>query len=134
MTSEKIKNLLSPEEKKVVAKVLQEKGHSSRKLEKWLGLSDTTILRAKEMPTPDELKQFEADFRGKLEMIKTRGIFLGYQQLVNLVSKERKIDQLVKGLDKLEGKSTPVIAQQFNVDGEMKVKFVKYEPDNQSTS
>jgi len=86
------------------------------------------------MPTPDELKQFEADFRGKLEMIKTRGIFLGYQQLVNLVSKERKIDQLVKGLDKLEGKSTPVIAQQFNVDGEMKVKFVKYEPDNQSTS
>ena len=53
---------LSIPEKKIAAKIMYKIGWGSRKIEQWLGLSDNTVLRSVEEPTPDNLKQFEAQF------------------------------------------------------------------------
>lgn len=95
--------LLPPPEKKIAAKVLAQQGHSPRELEHWLEISDSTIYRALRDQTPEELTQFEAEFKASIEAMKKRGLIQGYRRLVELLPKERRIDQIVKGLDKLEG-------------------------------
>lgn len=101
--------LLPPPQKKVVAKTLYRMGWSSLELEKWLGFSDNTIIRASEAPTPDELKTFEEDFRRVIEAEKQRGIALGLKRLLEIIPKERRIDQLVRGLEYFEGKNRPLV-------------------------
>lgn len=106
--------LLPPPEKKIVAKTLYQMGWGSRKLEQWLGLSDNTILRSINEPTPEELKRFEADFISVIQSEKQRGIALGLKRLIELIPKERRVDQVVRGLEYLEGKNQPNVAVQVN--------------------
>ena len=96
--------LLPKLEKRVAAKVLYRMGWGSRKIEEWLGISDNTVLRAVNEPTPDELKQFEDEFRLAIEDMKRQGIALVQKRLLELIPKERRIDQVVKAGEYLEGK------------------------------
>lgn len=96
--------LLPPAEKKVAAKVLYDMGWSSRKIESWIGISDDSVLRAVNIPTPDELRQFEAEFRTAISAEKQRGIALGVKRLNELLPRERRVSEVVKGLEYLEGK------------------------------
>jgi len=108
-------NLLPPPEKRVAAKILYRMGWGSRKIEEWLGVSDNTVLRAVNEPTPDELKQFEAEFELAIKDMKRQGIALVQKRLLELIPKERRIDQVVKAGEYLEGKGTAVVANQVSV-------------------
>jgi len=117
---------LPKEKQKVVAKVLYKMGWASKKIEEWLGISDTTIWRASELPTPEELKQFEIDFQVAVKGIKQEGIAKVLKRILEIIPKEKKLDQLVKAGEYLEGTKTPLVAQQFNID-EVKVSKEEYD-------
>jgi len=116
---------LPPPEKKVVAKTLYNMGWSARKLEEYLGLSDNTVLRVVDEPTPDELKRFEASFIKTIQAEKQRGVALGIKRLLELLPKERRIEPLVKGLEYLEGKNTNT-AVQVNIKQEFNKELEEY--------
>lgn len=95
---------LSPPEKKVAAKVLYDMGWGSVVLGRWLGISDDTVLRAIKEPTSDDLRSFAEEFKKAITAEKQRGIALGVKRLNELLPKERRIGEVVKGLEYLEGK------------------------------
>lgn len=97
---------LPPPEKRVAAKVMTKAGYSSRRLEALLGVDHNTVWRASQEATPEELVQFETEFNSAIKDMKTEGISLGMKRLLELIPKERRIDQVVKGLEHMEGKST----------------------------
>lgn len=108
---------MSKEEKKSVAKVMTELGWGSRKIESWLGISDTTIQRALSIPTPDELKQFESDFRLSIQSMKNEGLALAIQRMLELLPKEKRMDVLIQVAQFFEGQSKnqgPGVAIQIN--------------------
>lgn len=107
--------LLSIEEKKVVAKVFYEAGWGSIKLEQLLGISDNTILRALKEATPENLKRFEEEFRKSLNKVRNYGLLLVYDRLIELIPKERRIDQIVKAGEYLGGKSEGSVVQKKEV-------------------
>jgi hypothetical protein len=96
---------LSNPEKKVAAKVMAEQGYSSRDIEDFLGISDSTVLRASKDATPDQLTQFEAEFQQRIKEMKQTGVGLVQKRLLELIPKERRIDQVVKAGDYFEGKT-----------------------------
>lgn len=104
-------NLTKPE-KRVAAKVMTEAGYSSREIESFLGISDDTVLRAAKDATPDQLRQFEAEFNTRIAEMKRTGVGMVQKRLLELIPKERRMDQLVKAGDYLEGKTG---SQQTNV-------------------
>jgi hypothetical protein len=106
--------LLPPPEKKVAAKVLYNMGWASRKIEKWLGISDDTVLRAAQLPTPEELRQFEAEFTTTINGIKKEGLALTINQIMKRLPSERRLDTLVKVAEYFEGKKEPTTAIQIN--------------------
>lgn len=106
---------LAPPEKKIAAKVLYDMGWSSRKIESWIGMDNVSVIRASEQPTPESLKQFETDFRLAITAEKQRGMALGIKRLNELLPKERRISEVVKGLEYLEGKETGTNVQLTNL-------------------
>lgn len=107
--------LLPNPEKKVVAKVLYEKGYSSTQIEEFLGISDDTVIRAAKNATPEQLSQFEEEFRQRIKEMKQTGIGLVQKRLLELIPKERRIDQVVKAGEFLEGRGQ---GTNINVSGE----------------
>jgi len=95
---------LSIPEKKIAAKIMYKIGWGSRKIEQWLGLSDNTVLRSVEEPTPDNLKQFEAQFEVALVDVRREALALIHKRILEIVPKERKLDQLVKAGDFMLGR------------------------------
>ena len=100
--------LLPKPKKKVVAKVLYDMGWSTRTIEQWLGIDNSTVSRYAKTPTPEKLQQFATDFTIAIQSEKQRGIALGIRRLNELIPKERRIEPLVKGLEFLEGKQQGV--------------------------
>lgn len=105
---------LPPPEKKVVAKELAKAGYSTRTLEEWVGADHTTISRWALEETPKEMQRYATQFRKQLDIYKQKGIALGVKRLLELLPKEKRVDQLVKGLEYLEGKKEPTTAIQIN--------------------
>ena len=87
---------------------------STHRLESLLGIDDTTAWRATKEATPDELKQFEIDFTEAIAEMKRKGIGLVQKRLLELIPKERRIDQVVKAGEFFEGKSGTGVAVQVN--------------------
>lgn len=115
---------LPPPEKKVAAKVLYDMGWSSRQIESWIGIDNVTVIRASEQPTPEALKQFETEFTIAIQSEKMKGIAIGVKRLLELIPKERRVDQVVKGLEYFEGRNNPNIAIQVNnVTSEKQQKY-----------
>ena len=106
-----LKNL-PPAEKRIAAKVMTKAGYSTRRLEQLLGVDHNTVWRASQEATPDELVQFETDFNLAIQDMKKQGISLAQKRLLELIPKERRIDQVVKAAEYMEGKSTPAVAIQ----------------------
>lgn len=114
----------TPLEVKVIAKSLIENGYSSRKVESILGIDHNTALRYAEQPTPEEMRQYETIFNAYIAENKQRGIKIVHERLLELIPKERRIDQVVKAGEFLEGKSNANLTQ-INVGKEMSVQFEK---------
>lgn len=115
---------LPPPEKKVAAKILYQMGWGSRKVEELLAISDDSVRRAAELPTPDELRQFEAEFTLAIKDMKQQGVAMAQKRLLELIPKERRIDQVVKAAEYLEGKTNNQLTQ-INIGSELGVKFEK---------
>lgn len=95
---------LSPPQKRVVAKELMDVGYSSRTLEDLLGADYSTIARWAREDTPENLQRFATQFRSELAIQKQKGTVMVMSRLLELIPKERKIDQVVKAGEFLEGK------------------------------
>ena len=115
---------LPPPEKKVAAKILYQMGWGSRKIEEWLGVSDSSVVRYKDEQTPEDLKQFEAEFEAAIRDMKQQGVAMAQKRLLELIPKERRIDQVVKAAEYLEGKTNNQLTQ-INIGSELGVKFEK---------
>lgn len=99
-----LKELPSPE-KKVVAKALIENGYTSRQVKEILGISYQSALNYAKEPTPEEQKEFLTLFDNYIRAQKQKGISLVYNRILELLPKERRIDQVVKAGEYLEGKN-----------------------------
>lgn len=101
--NEGLKKLPKPE-KKVVAQELVKAGYSTRRVEDWIGADQSTISRWALEDTPEEMHQYASDFRKQIEGMKTQGIAMGVRRIQQLLPKEKRLDQVVKTLEYLEGK------------------------------
>jgi transposase len=97
--------LLAPGEKKVVAKELVNAGYSCRTIEDLIGADYSTISLWAKQETPEELQQFSTQFKSELAKYKNKGLAMVHRRILELVPKERRIDQVVKAGEYLEGKS-----------------------------
>jgi hypothetical protein len=95
---------LPPPEKKVVAKELVKAGYSTRTIEDWLKADHATIARWALEDTPEEMRQYATDFHKQIEANKTQGIALGVRRIQQLLPREKRLDQVIKTLEYLEGK------------------------------
>ena len=117
---------LSPKEKQVAAKVLVTEGYSTRRIAELLDMNDSTAWRKAKEATPEELKQFEADFTLAISQMKKKGLALVQKRLLELIPKERRIEAIVRAGEYLEGKSNVQINNQ-NISAEMKLEFIEAE-------
>ncbi len=107
--------LLPPPEKRVAAKVLHEAGYSTLKIEDWLGISDSTVLRASYAVVPEQLKAFEAEFKLSIEMSKKRALVMAHERMTKIIPTYKRLDHLVKAAEYFEGKKDqPTTAIQNN--------------------
>lgn len=121
---------LTKPEKKTAAKVMLKAGYSAHQIEKFLDISDNTVLRASKEATPDQMKQFEAEFNQRIQDMKRTGIGLVQKRLLQLIPKERRIDQIVKAGEYLEGKSSNNVAIQVNTEISTPDKMLNAELDS----
>lgn len=115
--------LLPPPEKKVAAKVLGEEGYSTRQIEELLEIDNVSAWRAIRGLTEPELEQFETDFRAMIAAKKKQGIKLVADRLLQLIPKERRIDQVVKAGEYLEGRGQGANVAIQNNGGGMTIDF-----------
>lgn len=118
---------LTPLQDKVAAKVLSRQGYSSQKIQKILGIDDVTAWRASHQATPEELKDFEVQFTTWLKESKQIGMVAVQNRLLDLIPKEKRIDQVVKAGEFFEGKSAPTLVQINNFQEESKKEKDKYD-------
>lgn len=106
----------TPIEIKVMAKSLIENGFTSRKVESILGISYQSALNYSREETPEEAKEFLTVFDNWIKEQKYKGINMVYSRLLEVIPKEKRIDQLVKAGEYLEGKNNlqPVVPIQIN--------------------
>lgn len=95
----------TPLEVRVAAKTLIENGYSSRKVERILGIDHSTAILYSREETPDEMKEFSTIFDNYIKEHKNKGISMVYERILELIPKERRIDQVVKAGEFLEGKN-----------------------------
>lgn len=106
---------LSPSEKRVIAKSMLNLGWGSRKVGEWLGISKDTVLRSRDIPTPENMRQFEAEFEDAIKSIRSELRATLYMKILELIPEEKKLDRLVKVGEFLEGKKTQsVMAYQYD--------------------
>lgn len=103
---------LPPPEKKVAAKILYQMGWGSRKIEQWLGVDHSSVINYSKEPTPEALRQFSTEFELAVQDMKRQGVALVQKRLLELIPRERRIDQVVKAGEYLEGKSAGQPTQQ----------------------
>lgn len=94
---------LPPPEKKVAAKVLYCMGWGSRKIEEWLGIDHSTVIRYANEAIPDEMRQFATEFEAAIQDMKREGLAKVYLRILELIPKERRIDQVVRAGEYFEG-------------------------------
>ncbi len=106
---------LPPKEKKVVAQELVKAGYSTRTIEDWVNADHATIARWALEETPEEMRRYATEFAKQLEASKTQSIAIGVKRIKELLPKERRLDQVVKTLEYLEGKQHGSVAVQVNI-------------------
>lgn len=124
MTNKDLKEL-NNKELQVAAKTLILSGYTTRKVEEILGVDHATAARYADAPTPEDMQQFETLFKEYILEKKKKGINMVHDRLLELVPKERRIDQVVKAGEYLEGKNIQQTLNQINIGGELGVQFEK---------
>ena len=124
MTQKDLKEL-NPKEIHTAATVLQMSGYTSRKVEEILGIDHTTASRYANAPIEEDMQQFATIFKEFIDTKKHMGIKMVYDRLIDLIPRERRIDQVVKAGEYLEGKNVPQSLTQVNIGGEMGIRFEK---------
>jgi len=114
MTDKDLKQLTPPEQK-VAARVLSKEGNSTREIQKMIGIDDVTAWRALDQVTPEGLKRFEADFINMRQLKKKKGIVAVDDRLLELIPKEKRIDQVVKAGEYFAGNKEQTL-QQININ------------------
>lgn len=125
-TPQEMVKTMTKAEKKVAAKALYHLGWGSRLIESWLGISDSTVLRAKDAKTPEHLKQFESDFNEALSNMKQEGLALIHRRINQLIPKQKDIQTLITAAQFLSGEETgpktPGTAVQVNFNANRYIK------------
>lgn len=102
-----LKNLSKPK-KRVVAKVLEDDDWSYEKIGRVLGVSNSTAKvyaeRYKEIEAPENLREFEVKFRAYAKTKEFEGYNMILDRMLDLIPKERRLDQLVRAGEFLSGK------------------------------
>lgn len=129
MTTKDLKEL-NPKELQVAAKTLILSGYTTRKVEEILGVDHATAARYADAPTPEDMRQFETIFKEYIDEKKKKGITMVHDRLLELVPKERRIDQVVKAGEFLEGINKQTNLTQVNIGGDMGVKVTTYDPNS----
>lgn len=104
-------NELPKPQKKVVAKVLVEQGFTTPQIEEWIGVDNVSVWRYAKEQTPENLKAFEMEFQASITTLKSKGVAIVHRRLLELIPRERRISEVVKAGEFLEGKT----AQQTNI-------------------
>lgn len=125
MTDASLKELSHPQ-KKVAAKALRKKGYSYRQIQKLLGISANTALRAQDQQTPEELAQFDTDFKRAIENIKVKSLARVQKRILDLIPGYKRLDHLVKTAEYLEGKQNGQVLIQQNFGEHANVQLGKY--------
>ncbi len=124
--SQELQMLPAPE-LKVAAKLLIENGYTSRKVENILGIDHSTATLYAKQEIPEELIEFSTIFNNYIQEQKHKGIRLVYQRILELLPREKRLDQVVKAGEYLEGKNkqpNTVIGIQGN---DMSIEFIDAE-------
>jgi len=124
MTNKQLQRL-TKDEIKVAAKTMMENGYTTRQVEEVLNIDHSSAALYAKMPTPEELSEFSTIFDNYIKQNKQKGIVLVYNRLLELLPKERRIDQVVKAGEYLEGKNIQQTLNQINIGGELGVQFEK---------
>lgn len=122
MTDKKLLSL-SPIQKKIATHILSEEGYSTRKIERVLGIDYSTASLYLKEEKPEDIQQFSTVFKNVIAEKKAMGIAAIHKRLLELIPKEKKIDQLVKGGEFLEGKSQQPLIQNNVVINDLKAKY-----------
>jgi len=122
---------LPPPEKKVVAKTLIKNGYSYRKCEEILGIDHSTVAYYVLEPVPEDLKAFSTIFDNYIRDQKHKGIGLVYKRILELVPREKRIDQVIKAGEFLEGKNNTQNTNFQQINGNA-ITFVTFKNESES--
>ena len=106
------------------AKVMVNRGYSLRKIESVLGIDHSAAAIYAQQQTPEELKEFSTIFDNYLTECEQKGIRMVADRIIELIPKERRIDQLVRAGEYFKGKSQNIIQQN------MKIDFIDWDKDD----
>lgn len=101
--SEATMKSMSNDEKKAVAKVMTELGWGSRRLERWLGISDSTIYNATKQETPWHMQKFEDEFRETVASVKQEGLAIVLRRMLELIPQVKNLEVLIATAQYFEG-------------------------------
>lgn len=114
---------LSKPKKVIAAKVMDDDGYSNAEIATWLGISEATASRYRRLDTPEKFKAFESEFKKTLAIMKYDGLGKVHKRINELVPNERRISEVVKAGEFLEGKHDR--GTQVNIAGtEMNIEFI----------
>jgi len=99
---------LPPPEKNVAAKVLYRMGWGSRKIESWLAIDHSTVIRYAGEEISEDKRQFATEFEAAVQDMRYEGLARIYRRILEIVPKERRLDQLVRAGEYLEGISRKI--------------------------
>lgn len=89
---------------KVIAKALSDEGYSTRRIQQLIGVDDVSVWRYTKEQTPEELKQFEAEFKLAINEMKIKGVAEVHKRMMEIIPKYPRLDHLVKAGQYFEGK------------------------------
>lgn len=122
-----MKNLigLTKEEKRVAAKALMDNGYTARKVEEILGIDYSTATLYAKKEVPEEMEEFSTLFNNYIREQKQKGLGLVHKRLLELIPKERRIDQVIKAGEFYEGRNQqpPTLIQNNVVIEEGRKKY-----------
>lgn len=119
------KGRVTKKEKQVMAKVMYEAGWGTKRLTEWFGATPATVLRWKDLPTPEALQLFEQQFKAAMLDYDMQSTFSIKSKIMNLVPESKSIKDLVEAGKFFAGEKDKRTQNntQVNVYGSMLKKY-----------
>lgn len=126
----KHRGALTKKQKMVAAKVMYEAGWGSNRLKDWFKVAQPTITNWVKIPTPEALKEWEANFKLAMIDYDMEATFKIKNRIMDLVPNEDNIEKLVKAGQFFAGENVKRTASnntQVNIYGDMLKKYKEVE-------